>query len=199
MIEPLAVGFWARERLNLNAGSSVLVNGADPIDVLAAQVAHARGASRIVVYDICAERLGSCTGVWLLFGARARTMLAAIRSSRAWTTLTVSSSAAAPPLPFKMHCRSSSHAADWRSSALISMVQFQLTFGPLCQGTLNSRGISHSGVYPRAIARATSRQVSLGAVITHRFPLEETQAALGQSTRDMTSIKSVVIPWQEGQ
>ena len=52
----------------------------------------------------------------------------------------------------------------------------------------------YAGVYPRAIALAASRQVNLGAVITHRFPLEETQAALGQSVREMTSIKSVVIP-----
>jgi L-iditol 2-dehydrogenase len=52
----------------------------------------------------------------------------------------------------------------------------------------------YAGIYPRVIALAASGQVDLKAVITHHFDLDHTGDALGQSLRDMSSIKSIVRP-----
>jgi L-iditol 2-dehydrogenase len=200
LIEPLAVGFWACERLNVKAGSSVLVIGAGPIGVLAAQVAHARGASRIVVSDISEERLGSLNK--------------GLVDVRGWTAHNAGSDPRfnnVGDVDFVIECSGAPAAVHnalpkIRPRGGLALVGINLNgaapidLWPAMARELSIHGVyRYAGIYPRAIALAASRQVNLGAVITHRFPLEETQAALGQSARDMTSVKSIVIPWQEGQ
>ena len=57
LIEPLSVGLWACERAQIKPGSRVLVAGAGPIGIIAAQAARAYGATEIYITDIAEERL----------------------------------------------------------------------------------------------------------------------------------------------
>jgi L-iditol 2-dehydrogenase len=205
MANPPHHGAFARRVVNpadftLKAGSSVLIIGAGPIGVLAAQVAHARGASRIVVSDISEERLGS-----LNMG---------LVDVRGWTAHHADSDPRfknVDDVDYVIECSGAPAAVHnalpkIRPRGGLALVGINLNgptpidLWPAMARELSIHGVyRYAGIYPRAIALAASRQVNLGAVITHRFPLEETQAALGQSARDMRSVKSIVIPWQEGQ
>ncbi|KRC52424.1 sorbitol dehydrogenase [Leifsonia sp. Root227] len=57
LCEPLSVGIWANQKAGTGPGSRVLISGAGPIGIVAAQVARAFGATEIVVSDIAPERL----------------------------------------------------------------------------------------------------------------------------------------------
>ena len=49
LIEPLSVGLWACERAQIKPGSRVLIAGAGPIGIIAAQAARAFGATEIYI------------------------------------------------------------------------------------------------------------------------------------------------------
>lgn len=72
MIEPLAVAVWAAQRAQVRLGQRVLITGAGPIGILAAQVARASGASEIVMTDVNDDRLAKAT----TFGRAAPNFLA---------------------------------------------------------------------------------------------------------------------------
>ena len=57
LIEPLAVALHAVRRARIEPGSTVLITGAGPIGLLAAQVARAAGATTVVVTDVRDEPL----------------------------------------------------------------------------------------------------------------------------------------------
>ncbi|ACL39697.1 Alcohol dehydrogenase GroES domain protein [Pseudarthrobacter chlorophenolicus A6] len=57
LIEPLSVGLWACERAEIKPGSRVLIAGAGPIGIIAAQAARAFGATEIYISDIAEDRL----------------------------------------------------------------------------------------------------------------------------------------------
>ncbi|HEY7719014.1 MAG TPA: alcohol dehydrogenase catalytic domain-containing protein, partial [Pedococcus sp.] len=57
LLEPLSVGIWACRKGGVGPGSRVLVTGAGPIGIVAAQVARASGAAEVVVADVNPHRL----------------------------------------------------------------------------------------------------------------------------------------------
>jgi L-iditol 2-dehydrogenase len=57
LLEPLSVGLWACERAEIRPGSRVLIAGAGPIGIIAAQAARAFGATEIHISDISDDRL----------------------------------------------------------------------------------------------------------------------------------------------
>jgi L-iditol 2-dehydrogenase len=57
LIEPLSVGLWACERAGIRPGSRVLIAGAGPIGIIAAQAAKAFGATEIHISDVAEDRL----------------------------------------------------------------------------------------------------------------------------------------------
>jgi len=56
LIEPLSVGIWACKRAQVGVGSRVLIAGAGPIGVIAAQTARAFGASTVYITDVSDDR-----------------------------------------------------------------------------------------------------------------------------------------------
>jgi L-iditol 2-dehydrogenase len=56
LLEPLSVGIWASRKAEIVPGSRVLIAGAGPIGVIAAQAARAFGATEVIVSDPVAER-----------------------------------------------------------------------------------------------------------------------------------------------
>src|ERR671917_645913 len=57
LMEALSVGVWACQKAGVSAGDRVLVTGAGPIGLLAAQCARAFGAIEITVTDVNPHRL----------------------------------------------------------------------------------------------------------------------------------------------
>ncbi|HXF03128.1 MAG TPA: alcohol dehydrogenase catalytic domain-containing protein, partial [Arthrobacter sp.] len=58
LLEPLSVGLWGCQRANLQAGDDVLITGAGPVGLLAAEAARALGAGSVTLTDISDYRLG---------------------------------------------------------------------------------------------------------------------------------------------
>lgn len=57
MVEPLSVGLWGCQRAALRPGDDVLVTGAGPVGILAAQAARALGARTVTISDVAPFRL----------------------------------------------------------------------------------------------------------------------------------------------
>src|SRR5438270_2670948 len=57
LLEPLSVGVWACRRTQVAPGNTVLVTGAGPIGLIAAQTARAYGAEAVTVTDVNPHRL----------------------------------------------------------------------------------------------------------------------------------------------
>ena len=52
----------------------------------------------------------------------------------------------------------------------------------------------YAGTYPAALELIASGAVRVAPILTHRFPLEETEAALTLARREPESLKAVVLP-----
>jgi len=57
LLEPLSVGLWACQRTRLEPGDRILVVGAGPVGILAAEAARALGAAAVAVVDVEPARL----------------------------------------------------------------------------------------------------------------------------------------------
>jgi L-iditol 2-dehydrogenase len=190
LLEPLSVGVWANRKARVAPGARVLVNGAGPIGLVAAQTARAFGASEVVVTDVnphrleTARRLGA-TGVLNVqetplrdSGYEADVLLEcsgvvpAIREAieqvgRAGRVVLVGMGGDEIPLPL-------SHVQGY---------EIEVT------GTFR-----YANTWPTALALASSGAVDLDSLVTHHFGLGGVRQALETSKHDQTSIKTVVRP-----
>jgi L-iditol 2-dehydrogenase len=191
LMEPLAVGFWAAERAQIGAGKKCLIIGAGPIGLLAAQVAAARGASSIVISDVHPER---------------------INVVRKFSRFIAHDAGADPeynlvePVDHIIECSGSAdvlnralqRARPRGSVALVGINvdgRANIDVWSIMAKELMMVGVyRYAGIYPQAIALASSGQIDLKSIITHRFDLNHTADALSQSSRDMSSVKSIVLP-----
>ncbi len=187
LMEPLSVGIWACRKARVSGGDRVLITGAGPIGLLAAQVARAFGATQIEVSDVNEGRLDVArqTGasrvlragqdepeeadVLIECSGHPAALHAGIRALRpAGTAVAVGmgpGDTAEVPL------------------ALIQNREIWLT------GTFR-----YANTFPAAIALATSGRVDLGAIITGRYGLDETEQALRAGREDPGSVKVMVNP-----
>lgn len=189
LLEPLSVGVWSCRKAGVTPGDRVLVTGAGPIGLVAAQTALAFGASEVTITDILPQRLERARE----FGATAvdvsRTPLAdldhepdvllecsgvpavineAIRTvARAGRVVLIGMGGDEVPLPL----------------AKIQNYELKVT------GTFR-----YANTWPTAIALAASGQVSLDSLVTHGYGLADAEQALTVGSQDPTAIKTVVYP-----
>ena len=186
LIEPLAVGVWACRRAGVAAGDRVLVTGAGPIGLLAAQVARASGATAVTVTDVNERRLELALQV------------GATRALRAGSEL--------PEVDALLEC--SGHpdalAAGLRAlrpagrAVVVGMGYDDETAVPIA--LLQGRELwltgtfRYANAYPAAIALVTSGRVDPEAIVTGRFALDEAEAALRAGRDDPASVKVLLAP-----
>ncbi|TJZ59049.1 NAD(P)-dependent alcohol dehydrogenase [Streptomyces piniterrae] len=190
LLEPLSVGVWASRKGRVTPGSRVLVTGAGPIGLVAAQTARAFGATEVVVSDIAPHRLDlarqlgatatvdardtglaatgfapdvllECSGVPAVIDEAIRTV------GRAGRAVLVGMGGDSVPLPL----------------AHVQNFEIEVT------GTFR-----YANTWPTAIALAASGEVRLDRLVSHRYGLEEAGQALTAAARDRTTIKPLVRP-----
>jgi L-iditol 2-dehydrogenase len=187
LLEPLSVGIWATGKAGVTAGSSVLIAGAGPIGLVAAQVARARGATTIVVTDIAEHRLAAA-----LRSGATRAVAAGERLSQDFDAFVDCSGA-----PAAISAGIAALAPAGRA-VLVGMGPDEVTvpLGLLQQRELTITGtFRYANTWPAAIALAASGAVDLAGLVTGRFGLADAEAAL-QSTSQPGTIKSVIEPWR---
>ncbi|WP_433654307.1 NAD(P)-dependent alcohol dehydrogenase [Nocardia sp. CA-128927] len=190
LLEPLSVGVWACRKARVSAGDRVLVNGAGPIGLVAAQTALAFGAAEVVITDVNPRRLAlatelGCTravdvgitelgaigfepSVLLECSGHPAAIGAAVRVvARAGRVVLVGMGGDDVPLPLPY----------------IQEHELELT------GTFR-----YANTWPTAIELAASGGVDLDRLVTGRFGLDQVTAALTSARMDPGSIKPIVQP-----
>ncbi|WP_372698614.1 NAD(P)-dependent alcohol dehydrogenase [Arthrobacter sp. JSM 101049] len=184
MAEPVSVGVWAARKAGITAGDRVLVTGAGPIGLFAAQVARAQGALAVAVTDLSEYRLGVARELGF-------TAVAAGVELPGGYTVLLECSGAQPAVESGLRA-----LAPAGRAVLVGMGADQVSISvPLIQGReLSITGVfRYANTYPTALALIASGAVDTAPLITHRFELEDTEAALTLARREPESLKAVVL------
>jgi L-iditol 2-dehydrogenase len=194
-MEPLSVGVWACQKADVVAGARVLVTGAGPIGLLAAQCARAFGATEITVTDVNEHRLvlAERTG--------------ATRTINVAETALEDSGIEADAL---IEC--SGHPAS-RKAGIAALrpagTAVVVGMGPEEEATVPLSLIQnhelwltgtfrYANTYPTAIALAANNRVDLEAIVTGHYRLDQVEAALCAGRDDPSAVKVMVIPAGDG-
>lgn len=189
LLEPLSVGVWACRRAGVAPGSSVLVTGAGPIGLLAAQAARAFGADTVTVTDVNPHRL----------------RLAARLGLRTVDVSTASLADLGTAPDVLLEC-SGNARATWDGIHTVARAGRVVLIGmggdevrlPLSR--LQDREITVTGAFryvntwPIAIELAATGRVDLDGLVTGHYGLDEVEAALTVARTDPTAIKPIVRP-----
>jgi len=186
MLEPLSVGIWACRRAGLRAGDSVLVSGAGPVGILAAQVARAFGASRVRLADLSQYRLE-------------------LAASLGFEAETAGDGGSAPQFDVLLECSGAPTAlADglWRlrNGGRAAMVGMPKQAVELPLSRLNARELSvalvnrYAHTWPTAMELVASGRVDVASTVTHHFALDQTAEALLLAKNDPRSMKAMIHP-----
>lgn len=188
LLEPLSVGLWACRKGGVGPGSRVLVTGAGPIGLVAAQAARAFGATDVVVSDINPARLRlagtlgataavdpretdladlapdvllECSGVPSVIGDGIRAL------DRAGRAVLVGMGGDEVPLPL----------------AVVQERELVVT------GTFR-----YANTWPAATALVAAGRIDLDALVTGHYGLADAEESLTVARRDPSSVKVLVHP-----
>lgn len=188
MAEPLSVGIWGCRRASLRAGDDVLVTGAGPVGLLAASSARALGAREVTVTDVSDFRLDLAEAMGF------ETEHSSEPTDTAFDVLLECSGAPGVLATGLRRLRPAGRAA------MIGMSKEEAIALPLSQLNPNELTISlvnrYRNTWPTAIALISSGRVDVDGLITHHFPLAETEDALLLGSRVKNSVKAVIHPQQ---
>jgi L-iditol 2-dehydrogenase len=186
LMEPLSIGIWACRKAGVSAGDRVLVTGAGPIGLLALQVARAFGATEVTVSDTnehrlaLAERTGA-TGVTPPGAAIAE--VDALIECSGYPQALADGIAAIRPAGTAVIVGTGPGTTAEVPLALIQNREIWLT-----------GAFRYANTYPTAIALAAAGRVDLQAMVTGRYGLDDTEAALRAGREDPASVKPIVTP-----
>lgn len=186
LIEPLSVGIWASQKAGVTAGSRVLIAGAGPIGIIAAQVAREFGATEIHVTDISEERIAFALKHGATHGHVAGDDLSGLG-----VDAFIDASGAAPAIR--------SGIAAVRPAGRVVLVGLGADDLEIPVNLLQNRELTLTGVFryantwPTAIALLAAGRVDLDSLVTGRFGLDDVESAL-TSGRAAGSLKAVVLP-----
>lgn len=189
LIEPLSVGVWANRKAAVEPGDRVLVTGAGPVGLLAADVARARGGW-VAVSDTNAYRLqvAKDRGAHATIDVTAGTP----REQQGEFDVILECSGAAPAV-----LGAFAAAAPAARIVLVGMgaATMELPVGLIQARELRVTGVfRYANCYPAAIALAASGAIDLDSLVTGRFGLDQVEEALTAAKRDPQTLKPVVYP-----
>jgi L-iditol 2-dehydrogenase len=191
LIEPLSVGVWSNRVAGTAVGSRVLVTGAGPIGVLAAQVARAAGAAHVAIADLNSDRLAAAAALGVDLAIDTRTGDLADYGSAYEPDVLLECTGAGPAV------RGGIRALRPRGTAvLVGMGAEEESTLPVAR--IQARELRVTGTfryahtYPAAIALAASGRVRLAELVGARVPLAETERALRMGETDPAVLKTIV-------
>jgi L-iditol 2-dehydrogenase len=190
LCEPISVGIWANQKAGVQPGDTVLVTGAGPIGLLAAQVARERGA-RVIVSDIVPARRQAAKSL-------------GFQEVHDPNSTPFQNASLAPNV--LLECTGVSQVVLEASRIVAPAGRIVLVgMSPepdqvLPVAILQTREISLTGTfryantYPTAIDLLVRKRIRLDPIITGRYALEQVAEALTISREDPSFIKPMVIP-----
>jgi L-iditol 2-dehydrogenase len=189
LVEPLSVGVWACRRAGVTPGATVLVTGAGPIGLIAAQTARAFGAETVTVTDVNPHRLGLAERLGLRGVNVAETPLADA-GTRPDVLLECSGNARAT-------WDAVSTVARAGRVVLVGMggdeVRLPLSYVQDRELVITG-AFRYANTWPTAIGLVASGRVDLDAMVTGHYALDEVESALTASRSDPMMVKAMVTP-----
>jgi L-iditol 2-dehydrogenase len=187
LLEPLSVGIAAIRKAHITPGSSVLIAGAGPIGIIAAQTAKAFGASTIIVSDPVPERRERA----LRFGATH--VIDPMAQDTAGLGVDAFIDASGNPRAVDSGIRAVG-PAGYAVLVGLGASSMPLPVEHIQNLEVNVTGIfRYTDTWPTAIHLVASGQVDLDALVTGRFDLDHVREAL-ESDTNPESLKSIVYP-----
>lgn len=190
LVEPLSVGLWACQKAQVSAGTRVLIAGAGPVGLLAAQTAAALGASAVTVTDVSARRLQLATELGATAAVDAREGEPAGHGLAADVFIDCSGH----PDAVRSGIRALAPAGR---AVLVGMGSDEtpLPVSRIQEYELSVTGtFRYAGTWPTAIALAASGRIQLDRLVTGHYGLAEVEQALTAPRHDPAAIKAVVRP-----
>jgi len=190
LLEPLSVGLWACHKASVGAGSRVLVTGAGPVGLMAAQVARALGAAQIIVTDVNPYRLELARELGATDVLDARSGSVGDSGLRPDVLLECSGHPGATREAIYSLGR-----AGWVVLVGMGGDELRLPLSRVQEYELNVTGtFRYAHTWPAAIALATSGRVELDRLVTGRYGLDQVEEALTVTRTDPHSVKPVIQP-----
>lgn len=187
LLEPLSVGIAAIRKAHIVPGSSVLIAGAGPIGIIAAQTARAFGASEIIVSDPVPERRERA----LLYGATR--VIDPITEDTAGLGVDAFIDASGNPQAVDSGIRAVG-PAGYAVLVGLGSSSMSLPVEHIQNLEVSVTGIfRYTDTWPTAIHLVASGQVDLDSLVTGKFDLDHVREAL-ESDRNPDSLKSIVYP-----
>jgi len=187
LLEPLSVGLWACERAEIRPGSRVLIAGAGPIGIIAAQAARAFGATEVHISDISDERLE--------FALRHGATHAVNPTTDSVEGLGVDAFIDASGAPQAVS--SGIHAVGPAGRVVLVGLGADTIEIPIAHIQNNEIWLSgvfrYTNTWPLGITLLASGAIDLDILVTGRFGLAEAEAALNAG-RTPGQLKAIVYP-----
>ena len=188
LLEPLSVGLWACRKGGVGPGSRVLVTGAGPIGLVAAQAARAFGATEVMVSDVNLARLRLAAGLGATVAVDpGETPLADLEPD-------VLLECSGVPSVIGEGIRALDRAGR---AVLVGMGGDEV---PLPLSAVQERELVVTGTFryantwPTAIALVAARRIDLDALVTGHYGLADAEQSLTAGRRDPASVKVLVHP-----
>jgi L-iditol 2-dehydrogenase len=191
LMEPLSVGVWACQKASVSAGDRVLITGAGPIGLLAAQCARAFGATEITVTDVNPHRLELARRT----GATRVVNVAEEPLDDVGIEADALIECSGHPGSLKAGIAALRPAG---TAVLVGMGPEEEGVVPLSLIQNNEIWLTgtfrYANTYPTAIALAANGRVDLEAIITGHYGLDDAEAALRAGRENPTAVKVMVMP-----
>ncbi len=188
LLEPLSVGLWACRKGGVVPGSRVLITGAGPIGLVAAQAARAFGATEVMVSDINPARLRLASALGATAAVDPRT------TELAELGPDVLLECSGVPAVVGDGIRALGPAGR---AVLVGMGGDEV---PLPLSVVQERELTVTGTFryantwPTAIALVAAGRIDLDALVTGHFGLAAAEGSLTAGRDDPASVKVLVHP-----
>jgi L-iditol 2-dehydrogenase len=190
LLEPLSVGLWACRKGGVGPGSRVLVTGAGPVGLVAAQAALALGAATVTVTDVNPHRLTLARDL----GVTEAIDVGSTSVSESGVEADVLLECSGHPGATADAIRSVARAG---TIVLVGMGSDEATL-PISR--IQERELTLTGTFryahtwPAAIALAATGRVQLDRLVTGHYGLDQVRDALTVARTDPRAVKPMVVP-----
>ena len=190
LLEPLSVGLWACRKAAVGPGARVLVTGAGPVGLVAAQAALALGAASVAVTDVNPHRLALA----LDLGVTEAVDVSETPVSASGREVDVLLECSGHPAATADAIRAVAPAG---TIVLVGMGgdEMMLPVSRIQERELTVTGtFRYAHTWPGAIALAASGRVQLDRLVTGHYGLDQVADALSVTRTDPHAVKPMVVP-----
>lgn len=196
LVEPLSVGFYAVRRSGIEPGQSALVLGSGPIGLMTILVLLARGVGRVFAVDVYPLRLEKARelGAAEVVNAREVDVVEWVKKLTGGRGVDAVFETAGSVVTTQQTAEVVKRGGKVVLVGLPSQSRFDYDIIKVIDKELDVLGIfRYANTYPGCVDLLNFGKVNLKTLITHHFPLEETQKALEFAHQNKAESVKVVV------